>query len=408
MKWAQLHIGDLIKSGEAEIQTGPFGTQLKASDYTPEGTPVINVRNIGYSDLRLDSLEYVPDRIKDRLKQHILAKDDIVFGRKGAVDRHAIISEEQSGWVQGSDCIRLRLSTQRLNSHYLSYALLSETHKKWMLIQGSNKATMASLNHDVISRIPFALPPLPVQDKIIGVLGQFKNLIENNRRRIALLEQAARLLYEEWFVRFRVTVPMREVQPEQWRRRFISEIVTTQYGYTDSASVEPIGPKFLRGTDINKTSYIDWDSVPYCSDRTLDFEQYALKPNDILVIRMADPGKVAIVEREIRAVFASYLVRLQILPDAEVRPLYLFYVMASPAYSDYITGSSEKSTRKSASAPLLTNFEIRIPPLELQQKFVDTVGTWRKEINLLLQQNGLLAKARDLLLPRLMNGEVKV
>jgi len=260
--------------------------------------------------------------------------------------------------------------------------------------------------------VKVSIPPIHTQQKIASVIDKYDDLIEINRRRIALLEQAARHLYEEWFVRFRF--PGHEHAefinglPKSWAQKLIAEIVTTQYGYTDSASGDVIGPKFLRGTDINKTSYIDWDSVPYCSDRDLDFEQYALKTDDILVIRMADPGKVAIVEREIQAVFASYLVRLQILPGAEVIPLYLFYVMASPGYRGYISGSSEKSTRKSASAPLLTNFRISVPPIELQQQFVSRAEAWRRQINVLLHENSVLKKIRDLLLPRLMSGEVEV
>jgi hypothetical protein len=105
--WKKCHIGDFVEKGMVDIQTGPFGTQLKASYYTEEGTPVINVRNIGYGDLRPDKLEYVPEDIADRLSVHLLCEGDIVFGRKGAVDRHILISNSQNGWMQGSDCIRL-------------------------------------------------------------------------------------------------------------------------------------------------------------------------------------------------------------------------------------------------------------------------------------------------------------
>ena len=103
-------VRELIERGEADIQTGPFGTQLKASEYVESGTPVINVRNVGFGNMRNADLEFITEAKAEELKAHQLQKGDIVFGRKGAVERHALIANEQHGWVQGSDCLRLRLS----------------------------------------------------------------------------------------------------------------------------------------------------------------------------------------------------------------------------------------------------------------------------------------------------------
>ena len=103
MKWRDCLIGDFMSDGSAEVQTGPFGTQLKASDYVSDGTPVINVRNVGYADLRAEKLEYVADHTADRLRVHRLKENDIVFGRKGAVDRHLFVVKDQENWMQGSD-----------------------------------------------------------------------------------------------------------------------------------------------------------------------------------------------------------------------------------------------------------------------------------------------------------------
>jgi type I restriction enzyme S subunit len=92
MKRRQTTIGSLVESGEADIQTGPFGTQLKASDYVEGGIEVINVRNIGYGELRGEKLEYVTEATAERLAVHRLQENDIVFGRKGAVDRHLYVN----------------------------------------------------------------------------------------------------------------------------------------------------------------------------------------------------------------------------------------------------------------------------------------------------------------------------
>ncbi len=92
MTWEMQTIGDLVNRGAAHIQTGPFGTQLKASDYVDEGTPVINVRNIGFGGLSAQRLEFVNEETAERLASHILEQQDIVFGRKGAVRQTLVCS----------------------------------------------------------------------------------------------------------------------------------------------------------------------------------------------------------------------------------------------------------------------------------------------------------------------------
>ena len=131
-------------------------------------------------------------------------------------------------------------------------------------------------------------------------------------------------------------------------------------------------------------------------------------PGDILVIRMADPGKVAFVEKSIRAVFASYLVRLKIRNLEELPPIYLFMTLMEERYQGFIGSSSGGSTRKSASAKLLTDFHFAQPPKVLLKLFIERVAPMRGMITKLVDQSAGAAQARDLLLPRLMNGEIAV
>jgi len=231
----------------------------------------------------------------------------------------------------------------------------------------SDKAAVPGVDRNVLHRLPVRCPDLQAQQQIVRILSAYDDLIENNRRRIALLEEAARLLYREWFVHFRFPghehVKIVNGIPEGWEAISLNEFCDTQYGYTESASNEPIGPKFLRGTDINKASYIDWSSVPYCPIEEKDHKKYKLHEGDILIIRMADPGKSALIEESIDAVFASYLVRLrQGDQDKLFDPLYLFYCLIDPRYQQFIANASGGSTRKSASAPLLTKYAVLKPP----------------------------------------------
>lgn len=201
--WTTLTIQDLLVKGEAEVKTGPFGTQLHASDYVAEGTPVINARNIGFSDIRADKLEFISEETVQRLSSHLLEPGDIVFGRKGTVERHAFIRNKHARWFQGTDCLRLRLKSPSIDPRFASYSFLTESHKRWMINHSSHGATMTSLNQDIIRRISLRLPPLATQREIVAVLSAHDELIDNNTRRIKLLEEMAQALYREWFVHFR-------------------------------------------------------------------------------------------------------------------------------------------------------------------------------------------------------------
>ena len=221
------------------------------------------------------------------------------------------------------------------------------------------------------------------------------------------------MLYREWFVRLRFPghehTRITNGVPEGWENIYLGDVCDTQYGYTETAGDTdvPVGPKFLRGTDINKSPFIDWSTVPYCPIDEILQRKYQLRVGDIVIIRMADPGKVAIIERDIDAVFASYLIRL-IPTDPKLIPYYLYYVLTDDAYQGFVSGVSTGSTRKTASAPLLVDYHLLLPPQGLLQEFEDSVKLLRQQITTLLIQNEKARVARDLLLPRLMSGEIAV
>ena len=108
--WQVTTVGSLLADCGGSVKTGPFGTALKASEYSLEGVPLISVREIGYGSLIVNhSTPRVPPEVTQRLPDYLLKAGDIVFGRKGAVDRAAIVKVHQEGWFLGSDGIRLRL-----------------------------------------------------------------------------------------------------------------------------------------------------------------------------------------------------------------------------------------------------------------------------------------------------------
>lgn len=182
MELISVKLGDLVASGEAIIKTGPFGTQLKAAEYVDYGTPVINVKNIGFGAVVRNKLDMVGQATLERLEAHILRAGDIVFGRKGAVERHAYISEAEAGWMQGSDCIRLRIDSKRVNSHYLSYYFLTPKHQAFMIGMCSHGTTMASLNQKILEQIEIPIPDIKIQNRVVSILNTIDDRISINSK----------------------------------------------------------------------------------------------------------------------------------------------------------------------------------------------------------------------------------
>lgn len=160
-----------------KVKTGPFGTQLSADEYTDGGTPIINVKNIGYGTVNEDDLDRIPDSVKMRLSTHILRKGDIVFGRKGAVDKHAIIDSEHDGWVQGSDCIRIRVERE-IESSFLNYYFESSGYGDYVVVN-SVGSTMASINSDILNNSVVVFPDMQEQLNIVEYLNERTKLVNS-------------------------------------------------------------------------------------------------------------------------------------------------------------------------------------------------------------------------------------
>jgi type I restriction enzyme S subunit len=187
----------------------------------------------------------------------------------------------------------------------------------------------------------------------------------------------------------------------------IGEVVKTQYGVTISG--ESFGEiKLLRITDINKTFVIDWDNVPYCNIDEKTFYKYNLSDKDIVISRIADIGKVAIIENPPRSVFASYLIRLKIKSGSNIMPYYLYYWLKSEIYQEYILSAAEGSTRENTNAEVIKDGPILIPDISILQKFEELACDLRSKIILNQKQIMTLRKIRDTLLPLLVFGKLRV
>jgi type I restriction enzyme S subunit len=194
--------------------------------------------------------------------------------------------------------------------------------------------------------------------------------------------------------------------PEGWEIKKLSTLCTVQYGYTANAVQKPIGPKLLRVTDINKQNWIDWNSVPYCSISDLEKEKYSLKIGDIVVARMADPGKSAIIEEELNAVFASYLVRLK--TDSLSMAYYLYGFLKSDLYKRHITETSTGSVQPSMNAKVIVGVDLPVPPFNVLNNYLSILLPLRRNIIANLHGCHTLSELRDVLISELFSDKLRI
>ena len=164
----------------ADIQTGPFGSQLHQEDYVDDGTPIVTVEHLGKRNFTTQNLPLVSDSDKQRLQKYILREGDIVFSRVGSVDRCSYVEYEHDGWLFSGRCLRVR-PMEIVDSEYLYYYFCSEETKQFVRNIAVG-ATMPSINTKLLGEVPIVLPDLQTQKKIAAAMSVIDHKIEINDR----------------------------------------------------------------------------------------------------------------------------------------------------------------------------------------------------------------------------------
>lgn len=155
--WRATDLADLTSQSGGYIQTGPFGSQLHASDYVEVGIPVVMPKDISLRRVQTDSIARVSPRDADRLARHKLAPGDVVFSRRGDVERHALISETERGWLCGTGCLLVRPGPKWPSPNFLSLLLDLPQSRLW-LVRHAVGATMPNLNTGILGSVPVVMP----------------------------------------------------------------------------------------------------------------------------------------------------------------------------------------------------------------------------------------------------------
>ena len=383
-------IQKLVEHGHVAIKTGPFGTQLKASEYVSHGTPVLNVRNLGFATVNTEKLEMIGAETVERLSAHKLMTGDIVFGRKGAVERHGFISTDENGWMQGSDCIRLRVLTDAVNPRFLSYYFLTRRHKAFMISMCSHGTTMASLNQKIIEKIEVPLPERLIQDKIVGLLSIFDKRIAINQKINKNLLQQAVAVFNKFY----------DASTNQQPFTTLINVLgggTPKTGNPEfwDGSIPFFTPKDVGTLYTFKTEkYITALGLKHCNSR--------LYPtNTTFVTARGTVGKISLAGAPMAMNQSCYALTSEIVDPL----LVYFYVLKA------VTALKHKASGAVFDAIVTRDFDgeiINILSDADSKAALSIIKPMMEAIHNNIKENMRLSAVRDTLLPKLMSGELDV
>ena len=351
-------LGDACARSGGDVQTGPFGSQLHAADYVPEGIPSIMPKNIGENRVIEEDIARITSDDAERLARYRVRTGDIVYSRRGDVERRALIRDREDGWLCGTGCLRVRfVPNGGVDPVYASYYLAHPRVREWISWH-AHGATMPNLNTAILSSLPFLVPPIDDQRSVARLLGTFDGKIDANRRMNRTLDDIARATFKSWFVDLepvRAKIDGRQTGlpphldalfpesfedsdlgdiPAGWRVAPIGEVVSVVGGSTPGTKV----PEFWDGShafatpkDLSRlSSPILLDTARRITDAGLGKIASGLLPSDAVLMSSRAPVLKRVCALHVPIPYSPSL-EDHVFPNAEKIAAGVRAVLAEPA-----------------------------------------------------------------------------
>ena len=352
-----------------------------------KGYPLIRTPNIGKGRFNLEGVHRVSEDIYRQRNLRATPQDnDLIFAREAPAGNVAIIKNGEK-FCLGQRTVLIRPNPQFVSPDFLTYFLLAP-QQQYGLLGTANGATVAHVNLPAIRELGINLPPLAIQRRIADILSAYDDLIENNRKQIKLLEEAAQRLYKEWFVDLRFPghehTKITDGVPEGWARHNVNEVVTFHRGYDLTKENMQRGPYPVVGS----TSVIGYH------------DKYKIVGPGIVTGRSGSLGQFQLIWEN----YWPHNTSLYISDFKNHNIFYVFSLLQTLDFSALNNGGAIPTLNRNT----LSNIEIIEPPAMLQDKYSLIANYLYSEINIKQNEIKLLVQARDRLLPKLMSGEIEV
>lgn len=371
----------------ADIQTGPFGSQLHKEDYVADGTPIVTVEHLGNKMFSEQNLPRVSNTDKNRLKKYVLKQGDIVFSRVGSVDRCSYVDQKHDGWMFSGRCLRVR-PTSEIDSEYLYYYFCLEETKQFVRNIAVG-ATMPSINTKLLGEVVVTFPELEQQKRISGILSAIDSKIEVNQKINDNLLRQAQALYKNRFIDLK---PFNGKMPPDWQLGTVSEIIELH----DSKRIPLSSRERANLTKIYP--YYGATSVMDYVDRYLFDGIYLLLGEDGTVVDDKGFPILQYVEGKFWVNNHAHIITGK--NGFTVETLYLLFSLTN--VRSIVTGAVQPKISQAN----LNNVSVVIPSKVELSTFNSIVQPIFSQIRNLRAESDRLTSTRDILLPRLMSGEI--
>ncbi len=382
-----------VESLSEYITVGFVGSM--SSLFCDEGVPLLRGQNIRPYSLDLTNLKYISPETHRKWKKSALKPGDVVIVRVGYPGTACVIPEG-IGDLNAASLVIVRPNKALLDSKYLSYVFNSP----WGKAQVAGRQVGAAqqvFNTQTAAELEIPAPPLPVQRRIAGILSAYDELIENSQRRIRLLEDMARALYREWFVHFRFpghdSVPRLPSAlgdiPQGWEVLEFRHLFNIRYGKT-----------------LPKTEISDSGPYPvYGAGDVIGFYDKMLCPNKCALVTSRGNGSGTVWRtREAAFVTNNSLIMLPHEDRSHWDYSFVELLLKHATVMEAKTGSAQPQV----TIENLNYVKAIVPTRKLVEKFCAIATPIYEQVDLLFRQIQNLRRTRDLLLPRLLSGQVEL
>ena len=377
----------------AEIQTGPFGSQLHKEDYVDVGTPIVTVEHLGCRVFSEQNLPMVSDTDKSRLSKYVLKKGDIVFSRVGSVDRCSFVDPKHDGWMFSGRCLRVRPS-EEVDSLFLYYFFCLNTTKEFVRSIAVG-ATMPSINTKLLGEVEVVCPEIEEQRKIADILSKIDDKIEENQKINENLEQQAQAIFANEFLAL-------ESLPDGWKRGSLIDIADYLNGLAMQKyrpAADEVGIPVLKIKELRQGCCDDTSEV--CSQNIKT--NYIIHDGDVIFSWSGSLlvdfwcGGICGLNQHLFKVTSS------------VYDKWFYYAWTKHHLERFIAVAADKATTMGhIKRDELSKAEVLIP----NKADYNRIGSLLHPIYDLIITNRIeskkLAETRDTLLPKLMSGEIDI
>ncbi len=359
------------------------------SVYISEGTTLIRSQNVYNNEFSTDGLVYIDQKTAEKMKGVSVEKEDVLVNITGdSVARCCLVHDAVLPARVNQHVAILRTNPKKLLPHFLAFYMVSPFMQAKMLSWAGTGGTRKALTKGMLEGFEIPLPPVDVQDKIVQKIRTYNDLIENNRRRIQLLEESARLLYQEWFVHLRFPghkqVKITDGVPEGWSKEPLENLLVLQ-----------------RGFDLPVSKRIEGSVPIYASTGINGFHNVAkVKGPGVVTGRSGSLGTVMYVAKD----YWPLNTTLWVKEFKKASPIFATYLLRAMKLEGYNGGAAVPTLNRND----VHKVDVLCPESKLMNEFEVQVENIFKQIDKLKEYNEKLAQARDLLLPKLMSGELTV